>query len=592
MKHAFLILAGILFLAGTAPSQATPENDLAALIALRDEDMAVRYPSLALTRGDRRFLDTYEDTLSADFLTLGEELNASYSDRLAAIPRDALERQVQLSYDILSWELESERMSLEGGIAALKQMLPLDPIGGAHLGFATELRWIGTYPFQSEDDYRRMIARMGGFSRWVDDAIIRMRDGIAEGVALPRDVVTGLVAQVEPLAADPEESGFLEAAHNLPANIPGEARARLAADYEQAVMEHVVGAFERLRNFLIEEYLPAARVEAGLWAMPGGRALYLHELRRHTTLEATPEELQRLGMEEVARIEDEMARLTSGMGFAGSQAQFRDMLGDDPALAFADGAAMKAEFERLYAQATRGLPELFETLPDTPLEFHLSGGPALPLSAAAHYVMPSGDGLRAGMVSLNTNDRGARSLYLADALQLHEGVPGHHLALSLQVGNAALPDFRRYGSYSAFHEGWAHYAEALGGELGLYTDPYRDYGRLAFAAWRASRLVVDTGIHWFGWSRADGIRYLLVHTHLGEAEAAAEVDRYIAIPAQALSYKTGERAFLDWRARAESALGERFDIRRFHDAVLADGGMPLSVFEEKMTRWLAGELAR
>jgi uncharacterized protein (DUF885 family) len=592
MRFTSIAFVLLFAMAASASVHAAPEDDLAALIASRDEAMAARYPSAALTRGDRRFLDRFEETLTDAFLAEGERLNASNLAELAAIPRDALAEQSQLSRDILSWELEMERLSFADGVAALKQRIPLDPVRGAHLGFATELRWIGTYPFQTEEDYRRIMQRMEGFSRWVDDAIWRMREGLAEGVTLPRDVLPSLSAQIAPMAGNPQENGFLDAARNLPPNITGPARERLAEGYTRAVEQHVTAAFRRLQDFLGGEYRAGARSDAGLWAMPGGRALYLYEVRRQTSLGMSPEEIHALGLREVARIEAEMDALTRSLGFTGTQGEFRESLRRDPAHLFADGEAMQAEFERLHGIAMETLPRLFGDLPDMPLRFQLVEGPQLPLSAAAHYVMPSEDGTRPGTVNLNRGDASARSIYLADALALHEGLPGHHLALSRQMANAALPGFRRHADYAAFHEGWAHYAETLGADLGLYGDPYRAYGRLALAAWRASRLVVDTGIHAFGWSRADGIRYLLAHTHLGEAEAAAEVDRYIALPAQALSYKIGETVFLEWRDRAETMLGEDFDLVRFHEAALGDGAMPLPVFGEKMARWLSREAAR
>jgi uncharacterized protein (DUF885 family) len=250
---------------------------------------------------------------------------------------------------------------------------------------------------------------------------------------------------------------------------------------------------------------------------------------------------------------------------------------------------MLAEFERVHLIVENNLDLLFEDLPSAALEFRFVEDYAASAAAAGYYSPPTPDGSRAGIVYLNAFDLPSRPTYTTDALQLHEGLPGHHLALSLSIENDALPNFRRFGGPAAYHEGWALYAETLGEDLGLYKTPYRKFGRLSFEAWRASRLVIDTGIHWYGWTREQSVSYLLTHTALTETDAIAEVERYIAIPAQALSYKIGQRKLLELRMRAEEELGETFDIRDFHSVVLNDGAMPLSILEEKIERWIAEE---
>jgi uncharacterized protein (DUF885 family) len=326
-------------------------------------------------------------------------------------------------------------------------------------------------------------------------------------------------------------------------------------------------------------------------AIPTGRDFYLYLVRHHTTEELTPEAIHAIGRTEIARLTQEMEQAKADAGFAGTLSEFRAFLRSDPRFTFADEATMLAEFKRIDAQVAAEVPRLFGALPKADLEFRLIEPYAAPSRAAAEYAAPSADGRRPGIFYLNAFDLPSRPSYAAEALSLHEGRAGHHLQSALAVENRTLPRFRRYGVPTAFVEGWALYAESLGEELGLYGDPYKKFGRLSFEAWRAARLVIDTGIHWHGWTREQGIAYLMAHTALSELDATAEVERYIALPGQALAYKIGERKFTELRARAERELGARFDIRRFHDALLKDGAMPLPILEAKINRWIAAEKA-
>ncbi len=592
-RCAILCLAALAhFFAATGPVFAAASDDLTALTMARDEDMLRIYPSAAISRGDRRYLDRYEEDLKAAHLANGRDLNEAYRARIAAIPRDGLSESEQISYDILSWELERERIAFDEGFAGIEQMLPLDHIYGRHLAFARDMQWASAYPFNTVEDYERAIARMGGFARWIDRAIANMREGAARGITLPRLVTAHLVEQLRPLAErSAVDSGFLGPVTNMPSEIPESERARVGENYARAVSEVVLPAYRRLGDFLAGDYSAASRESIGLWALPGGRAFYLYKIKEETTLSLSPEEIHAIGLGEIARIEREKARLVASLGFTGTVDEFQTALRNDPRFRFASADAMKAEFERVRSVVEDRLPDLFGRLPRTDLEFRFVEDFAAPFGAAAYYTMPSFDGARPGIVYLNTYDLPSRPGYATDALELHEGVPGHHLALSLQIENNTLPGFRRFRDETAFHEGWALYAETLGDDLGLYTDPYRAFGRLSFDAWRASRLVIDTGIHWYGWSRDDALTYLRAHTALTETDAVAEVERYIALPAQALSYKLGQRVFLDIRARAENALQERFDIGRFHDALLMEGAMPLPLLDARMTRWIAREQA-
>jgi uncharacterized protein (DUF885 family) len=569
---------------------AAAQDELVSLIEAVDEDFLRRHPSAAIARGDRRYLERFEEDLTAEHLAEGRRLNGEYLQRLEAIPRLELSQEDQLSFDILAWELENARRFLAAPIAETFQRLPLNHMAGPHLNFARDMQWASRYPFNTAQDYERAILRMEGFADWMDQAVSRMREGIMYGVTQPKIVVENLIGQITPLAdGSIEESDFLEPIANMPETIAEQDRARIASSYRDAVANIVRPAYVRLRDFLRDEYLAQTRSTIGLSALPRGRDIYLRLVESETTLEITPEEIHAIGAEEVARIEAEMEKAKIEAGFAGTLDEFRVFLRNDPMFKFESEDGMLAEFERVHLIVENNLDLLFEDLPSAALEFRFVEDYAASAAAAGYYSPPTPDGSRAGIVYLNAFDLPSRPTYTTDALQLHEGLPGHHLALSLSIENDALPNFRRFGGPAAYHEGWALYAETLGEDLGLYKTPYRKFGRLSFEAWRASRLVIDTGIHWYGWTREQSVSYLLTHTALTETDAIAEVERYIAIPAQALSYKIGQRKLLELRMRAEEELGETFDIRDFHSVVLNDGAMPLSILEEKIERWIAEE---
>jgi uncharacterized protein (DUF885 family) len=428
---------------------------------------------------------------------------------------------------------------------------------------------------------------MAGFARWMDNAIARMRDGMRVGITQPRVLVERMIPQLETLSnPDPETSIFFGPVRTMPVAISGEERARASRVYGDAVRTHVLPAYARLRDFMRTEYLPAARLSVGLASIPTGRELYLYLVRHHTTEELSPQQIHAIGLAEVARLRQQMETVKNEAGFSGTLDAFQRSLRSDPRFVFANSDSLLDAFKRVDAEVADGLGRLFRRVPASALEFRLIESYAAPSRASAEYTAPSNAGRRPGIVYVNAHDLPSRPRYAIEALALHEGRPGHHLQTAMAIENAKLPRFRRYGTSTAFVEGWALYAESLGPELGLYRDPYSKFGALSFDAWRASRLVVDTGIHWLGWTREEGIAYLLANTALSETDATAEVERYIALPGQALAYKIGQRKFLTLRARAEASLGAKFDIRDFHDEALRDGAMPLPILEAKMARWL------
>jgi len=546
--------------------------------------------SSSMELSDQRYLERYEDDLLPAYVAARRKINEETRAKLNAIDRTSLKGQDQLSYDIFGWSLSDDAEGLKPGIADRFQLLPLNQFNGAQITFARDMKQRADSPMGRARDYDGAIRRMLGFTRWLDQAILNMREGIKQNVTQPRSVIERMISQVEMIAGgDAEASMFLIPLKTMPDGVTEPERSRIANSYRAAVMGELIPAYRRLGEFLKTEYLPNARKGTGLAGIPGGKDAYLYLVRSNTTTSLSPDEILDIGLAELKRIEGEMEKTRQNAGFAGSLKAYREFLKTDARFKFKDEAAMRAEFTRVRDVVLDQLDKAFSTKPKAQLTFRFHEPFVAPDRPAAEYAPGSGDGRRPGIVILNSFDLPSRPTYTSEVLQLHEGVPGHHLQTQYAAANTALPRFRRFGHETAFTEGWALYAESLGEEFGLYSDPYQKFGALSFDAWRASRLVVDIGLHWLNWPRETAVTFLMAHTTLSRAEAEEEVDRYIAIPGQALAYKMGERSILDLRERAKSALGEKFDLKRFHDAILKDGAMPLSILDAKVERWIADE---
>jgi uncharacterized protein (DUF885 family) len=584
----FFVLALAFLFAGAA--QAAPLAELAALLKDYDDAHLKLYPTDALWRGDTRFLDKYEDTLTPEFLAEARKDNADFRARLAAIGASGLGEEDRLSREILAWQLDDEARALAPGIAERFQMLPLDQFGGAQVYFATEMEWRGRFPFNTPEQYAQAISRMKGFAHWMDTAIARMRDGEKIGVTLPKAIVVRVIPQAEEQADAPlDDSVFIGPVKNMPDTIKGADRARIAKEYRDTVADVVIPAYRRLADFLKNEYLAKARDSVGLSAMPGGHEMYLYLVRHHTTEETPPEDFHRMGLAEVARIKREMERVKDKTGFKGDLPAFRAYLRSDPRFKFKSRAEMMAAYQAVKARIAAALPRAFDRLPKTPFEIKFFDDFQAPAQAAANYEPASADGSRPGIFNINGYDLPSRPTYTTEVLSLHESAPGHHLQMMLAQENTALPAFRRFNGPNAFIEGWGLYTEQLGKTLGLYTDPYQAFGFLSFDMWRACRLVVDTGMHNGQMTREEAIRFMLDNTSLTRTDVEAEIDRYIAYPGQALAYKAGQLDLLRLRDRAKAALGAKFDLRKFHDAVLLEGPMPLSILDANIGRWIAAQ---
>lgn len=587
MRYRRKILASLIgALLAASPALAAAGADWARL--LRDHEAAERELSPSpRNRDNGDYLDRNGEELTAAYLETRSRIYRETSARLDDIERNALTPLDALSHEIFRWNIANSLDEFASGAAERDRLLPLNQFNGAQITFARQMQWRPGAAYERPGEYDNAIRRMLGFTRWLDQAVANMREGAAKGITQPRAVVERIIAQTE-IFAKPDDGGFfMEQARHIPESFGAAEKTRIEIAYREAVEGALVPAYRRLAAFLKDEYLPRARELPGLISIPGGREMYLHLVKGETTTSLTPEEIHALGLAEVQRIEAEMEQVKAETKFAGTLKEFREFLRTDPRFQYKDEEAMRAEFNRIKETVIGNIGAVFSRLPSGRLTFAFYEPYMAPDKPAAEFA-PGGQG-RPGVVYLNSYDLPSRRSYTSEALQAHEGIPGHHLQTMFASDNRSLPRFRRFGAPAAFSEGWALYAEKLGPELGLYRDPYQKFGALTFEAWRASRLVVDTGIHWYGWEREKAIAYLVEHAFLPEAEAAEEVDRYAVLPAQALSYKIGERAILSLRERAKTALSSRFDIRRFHDAILKDGGMPIEILSDKIARWIETE---
>jgi len=463
-------------------------------------------------------------------------------------------------------------------------LMPITNRGGFHVWFPELPKRI---PLKNVNDYENYIARLNDFGRHADEHVALMRKGISDGFTLPAIVLEGYEGTITPhIVTDPTRSLLYSPAQSFPAGMEETQRRRLTDGIATAIEKVVVPAYRTFLEFMREEYRPAARGSIAASALPDGREFYRYRVRHFTTLDISPEEVHSLGHSEVERIRKEMVGVIQKSGFEGSFPAFLEFLRTDERFYASSPEQLQKEIAYMLKRMDGQLPRLFGTLPRMPYGIRVVPDYIAPRTTAAYYSPPAGDGSRAGFYYINVFNLKGRPLYQAEALSLHEAVPGHHLQIAIQQELEGLPAFRRYAGFTAFVEGWALYAERLGLEVGFYKDPYSDFGRLSYEMWRACRLVVDTVIHYLGWTRRRAITFMQENTALSLHNITAEVDRYISWPGQALAYKMGELKIRELRTRAESVLGESFDIRHFHDAVLAEGAVPLDVLERNVDNFI------
>lgn len=541
-------------------------------------------PTFATTLGVRDFDNRLDDPSLAAY-DAGVAAEREFLKRLEALDEGALSAGEKLNRDLLALDLKND---IDGAAFGGKYMA-ISNRSGPHT-FITGLP--DDLPFFTRADYESYVKRLGAVPAYMDAMIARLGEGVKAGWTQPCAPMEGYEKTIRfHIVSKAEDSALMAPFKSKPATISGRDWKKLKASAEAAVMNEAVPAIAKFADFYERTYKPACRTEIGASTLPDGESYYAYRVRVFTTTDMTPEDIHALGLSEVARIREEMAAVIKAVKFDGDFKAFQEFLRSDPRF-YAKTPEELMEKNALVAKKIDGeLPKLFTRLPRMPYTLKEIPGDVAEGTTTAYYERSAGDGSRAGVYRVNTSKLDTRPLYEIEALTLHEAVPGHHLQIAL-AQEFDLPDFRKYGGFTAFIEGWGLYAENLGLDVGFYQDPYANFGRLSYEMWRACRLVVDTGMHAKGWTREQAIEFMKKNTALSEHNIEAEVDRYIAWPGQALAYKIGQLKFKELRTRASKELGPKFDLRRFHDELLGAGALPLSIVEERIDRWIETEKAK
>ena len=591
-------LAGVLLLSScaTAPKVADPttaaapseSRKLAQLFA--DTAAAERRlsPLSMVARGEPSPPEDFALTFTDELIARSRAALADSQRGLAAIDRAKLTADERISYDVFTHDKRDAAEALQPEMLALTEVQPMNHFYGLHSGYPSFVSGQGGAPFTTVRQYEENLARTRLLPRVFDQAIVRFREGLASGTVASQLTTRNMIAQIDALLAQKlADSPFSGPVKTIPATFSAADRRRLTAAYSGAITREVYPAYAKLRAFLNDEYLLRARSEVGLSAMRGGEKLYRLSVRQRTTVDMAPDAIHRLGLSEVARIRGEMEKVKVRMGYAGPLKDFFDEVRANPKYHPSTREQLIEGFANVGRKVDAQIPKFFARTPKTPLEIRPYPAYSEKYEAGGSYDSGSPDGSRPGVFYYNTYDLPSRFLTGIATLYLHEGAPGHHFQISLAQEDASLPEFQRFGGNTAFVEGWALYAETLGFEMGLFDDPQQHWGTLDDEMLRAMRLVVDTGLHTKGWSREAAIDYMLANSGMGRTDATAEVERYIAIPGQALAYKIGALTIQRLRKKAEAELGAKFDVRAFHEQVLGSGALPLGVLEAKLDRWIA-----
>ena len=580
--------------AAAAPASVPTDARTAAHDALwqlfgdSDEAGLRRNPLGALFRGDMRYADQLGDGITDAYYDGERSANEADLAALSRIDRAALDETDQLAYDVFGYQARDALRGLTPEILALTAVRPLNHFFGYHTFYPNFASGQGGAPFRTVEDYENNLKRHTQFATLIDRTVGRMREGMASGVVETKMTMRNVVSQLDTqLAGEVEASPYFGPAQRFPESFTDAQKAEQAAKLRASLTTEVFPALTRLRDFVRDEYLPVARDGAGLMHMPGGPALYRQMVEQTTTLPLDPEEVHNLGLSEVARIRTGMEAIKTEVGFSGSLTDFFNHIRTDPQFKEATRESLTQRYYAVGRQVDGVIGQYFSTIPRSALEIRPYEEFRERFEAGGSYQQGAPDGSRPGIFYFNAYDLPSRTTPGITTLYLHEGSPGHHFQISLAQENDRLPPFMRFGGNTAYVEGWALYAETLGTEMGLYDDPYQRFGTLSDEMLRAMRLVVDTGIHAKGWTRDQAIDYMLANSDMGRTDATAEVERYIAIPSQALAYKIGALTIQRLRRKAETELGSRFDIREFHAQILMTGSLPLSILEQKIDAWIA-----
>ena len=559
------------------------DDAVAELHALFDEEWERTLresPETATYLGDGRYNDRWDD-ISPDAIERRHASDRAVLARLLRIDREALPPAEQLNHDLFRRQYERR---IEGHAHA-QFLIPLNQRGGVQT--ADEI--LEVLRFDNTEAYEHWLARLRALPKLIDQNITLMRMGIEEQRLHPKVVMQRIPAQIEKqIVDDPQQSPFYAPFAGFPDGVPEAEQRRYAKQARRVIEREIVPAYRRLLAFFVDDYLPACPEDVGAWKQPNGAAFYDWAVRRYTTTSLTAEQIHEIGLAEVQRIRAGMEAIREQVGFDGDLKAFFEHLRSDPQFYYASGDELLTAYRALSKRVDPELPRLFGRIPRLPYGVRPIPDNIAPDTTTAYYLPGAADGTRAGWYYVNLYKPETRPKYEMEALTLHESVPGHHFQIALAQELGELPQFRKNGwGMTAFVEGWGLYAESLGEELGLYQDPYSKFGALTYEMWRAVRLVVDTGMHHKRWTRQQAIDFFMANAAKSELDIVNEIDRYIAWPGQALAYKIGQLKIRELRTRAQTALGERFDLRAFHDRVLGNGAIPLDVLEQDIDAWIA-----
>ena len=590
------VLAAVLFVAACSKEQPASEpqaevaDPTATLHTLFDEffERGLELnPMRATSIGDYRFNDKFANSIGPEHREASRIMDEEFLARLLEIDREQLSRQDQLSYDMFRLNREQ---SLEGDRFP-GHLQPINQFYSTLNSFVQLGSGTSVHPFKTVEHYDDWLARIDGFVVYADQAVENMKEGVRRGVVQPRILMAKSLPQIESQIVDTaEESGFWAPIENMPEEFSAADRERLVAAFKEAIETKVLPVYSRMANFMGDEYMGATRETVGLYALPDGPEWYAYNVKRITTTDLTPEEIHQIGLNEVARIHDEMRGVMEEVGFEGNLKDFFDFMNNDDQFYFDEPDQLIEGYRDMSERVSELAKPLFNVFPKTGFEVRRVEPFREASASGGSYRTGTPDGSRPGVFYANAYDIKARPIWGMESLFLHEAIPGHHFQRSLQVENEALPGFRRFGGYTAFTEGWGLYAESLGKEIGVYTDPYQYFGALNAELWRSIRLVVDTGLHAKEWTRQDVLDYMYDNSPVKEARAVSEAERFMAIPGQALAYKIGQLKIRELRTYAEEQLGDAFDVKDFHTQVLMDGPMPLSMLDTKIHDWVDSQM--
>jgi len=559
------------------------EHDFTALTKNYFDDKNKLEPLNATQNGQSSYNDQLQFEMTDSYRKEQAAFFDKYETELAQIDTAALSVEEKNSFDIIEWEIQIGKKLLQ----LPSNLIPIHQFGGTQVTMGQFAGGTSAQPFKTEKDYSNFLKRMDLYAVWIDSAIVYMRKGMKQGAVLPKALTLKVIPQfAEMPTAKIEDNLFYSSIKVMPSSFSDAVKKEITLKYTAVINKKLIPQYKKMTDFLTNEYLPASRTTSGIGTLSYGPELYKGYVKQWTTTEMTPEEIHQLGLKEVKRISEEMEKVKNQVGFKGTLLQFFDEVRTKKELKpFHKPEEVIANFERIYTKIKPNVDKLFALQPKSKFEIRRTES-FREKTASAEYNQGSADGSRPGIFYVPVPDVKEYNIYGDEDLFLHEAIPGHHFQISLQQENKSLPDFRKFAWFGAYGEGWALYTESLGKELGLYQDPYQYFGMLGNEMHRAIRLVVDTGIHYKGWTREQAITYSLANEAESKASIIAEIERYMAIPGQALSYKIGQLKILELRKKAEAKMGSQFDPKEFHQKVLESGVLPLALLENKINQWI------